>query len=384
MFITSALSCLVLLAVLYLTSADDDPRNTNRGALAEYSALLDLFDERYIGEFDISDVTDAAMRAAVASLGDRWSYYMNPLEYAAYQASSDNRYTGIGVGVVIDEETKGMLVSYVYKNSGADTAGILTGDIITAVDGESILGFTFDEMRDQLRRPIGDTVELTVIRKYEGTIYITVVYAVVFIDPVSYEILDDDIGYLELANFDTDAAKMFRSAVEDMVLQGARAIIYDVRGNNGGRVNEVTGILDFLLPEGEIFISVDKSGVEKITMSDEAWIDLPAVVLVDSYSYSGAEYFAAMLGEYGYAEVVGEQTTGKSRMQVTIELSGGGALHISSSQYLTKERVSLHDTGGLAPDYVVSLSESDYALLLSGELEPEADLQLLAALSLLR
>jgi carboxyl-terminal processing protease len=194
--------------------------------------------------------------------------------------------------------------------------------------------------------------------------------------------IEGNIGYVILRNFESGAADGFIAAVNSLIEQGAVAFIYDVRSNPGGKVIEMTPILDFLLPEGEIFISVNRSGVENITTSDAEFIDFPAVVLVNSYSFSGAEYFAAILSEYEYAIIVGEQTTGKSRMQNTIALSGGSAVHISTGEYLTKNRVSLHDTGGFTPDHIIPLSEEEFALFRTGNLNWYDDPQLLMALSL--
>ena len=376
----SALTC-VILSFLFLTyihslsSADTDT--------SDFTELTDIISERFIGTFDIDEITNTAMRAAVDSLEDDWSYYLSPEEYSEFLLSSNNRYTGIGVEVSIDEETQGIVIVGVYKDSGADKAGMVAGDIMTAVDGESILGFTLPEVRNALRRPLDETAVITVLRADGEYHELVVIYSLVFTSPVSFEMLDNNIGYVMLNNFEEGAADGFISAVEELIEQGAVAFIYDVRSNNGGRVGEMTQILNFLLPEGEIFISVNRSGVEQITKSDSNTIDLPAVVLVNSHSYSGAEYFAAMLSEFDYAATVGEQTTGKNRMQTTIPMSNGGALHISTGQYLTKNRVSLFDTGGFTPDYIIELTDEEFALFRSGDLDKDVDPQLQRAVSLL-
>ncbi|MCL2425951.1 MAG: S41 family peptidase [Oscillospiraceae bacterium] len=361
-------------------STEYERRDTD---VSDFSELLDIIESQFIGTYDIDDIINYAMRAAVDSLDDIWSHYMSPEEYTEFLATANNRYAGIGVSVMIDEETEGMKVLGVYEGAGAYQAGIVIGDIVVAVDGESIIGLTLNEIRYKLRRPLGETADITVLR-YDGEYHIiTVEFSIVFVNPVSFEMLPGNIGYVRLRNFDQDAAENFIDAVNTLLDMGAVAFIYDVRNNGGGRVNEVTRILDFLLPEGEIFISVDRSGVENIIMSDENWIDMPAVVLVNSYSFSGAEFFAAMLYEYDYAATVGEQTTGKNRMQSTIPLSNGGAVHISTGHYLTKNRVSLFDIGGFTPQYVVEFTEEDRTAFLRGELDRDSDTQFQKALSLL-
>ena len=387
-FLASALTCLIM-SLLFIFGRDPSFSFLNKepsqeeSRLSNFDELVRVVEKRFIGTFDAAEFEIAAMQAAIDSLDDDWSYYMSPEEYTDFLENTNNQYHGIGVEVVIDEETEGMKVLRVYIDSGADKAGILANDIITAVDGESIIGLTLPEIRNMLRRELGDTAVVTVLRP-DGVYHdLTVEYSLVFTDPVTFKMLDNNIGYVLLRNFEEGAADRFISAVENLINQGAIAFIYDVRSNNGGRVGEVTKILDFLLPEGEIFISVDRSGVENITMSDAEFIDLPAVVLVNSFSYSGAEFFAAMLFEYEYAATVGEQTTGKNRMQTTIPLSNGGAVHISTGHYLTKNRISLFDTGGFTPDYIVVMDEDDTILFNRGELEMEKDTQLQKALALL-
>jgi len=375
----SAFACIILtmLFYAYIMSLKEEENE-----FSDFEELLRVIENRFIGAYDTDDIITEAMRAAVKSLDDDWSYYMSPDEYMEHLSTANNRYTGIGVEVLIDEETEGMKVLGVYKDSGADLAGIVVDDIVVAIDGESIIGLTLDEIRDMLRREIGDSAVITVLKPDGDHIDLIVVYSYVFRDPVSFRMLGN-IGYIELKNFEEGAAHRFISAVNELINEGAVAFIYDVRSNPGGRVGEVTLILDFLLPAGEIFIAVDRSGVEQITKSNESFIDIPAVVVINKYSYSGAEYFAAMLSEYEYAETVGEQTTGKNRMQTTIELSNGGAVHISTAHYLTKNRVSLFEAGGYTPDHIVELTEDEWMLFRRWQLDIESDPQVQKALSLL-
>ena len=353
-------------------------------AVREYAALLASIEELYIGDYDEDEIAVAAMRAAVGALDDNWSYYMTAEEYRLHIESTTNRFQGIGVNITRDEETGDIRVASVISGAPAQEAGILAGDVIVAVDGTPISGFSTDELRTVLSRPIGDTAEITVMRGDMTVEVLTVVYRVILIDPVSFEMLDGGIGYIRILNFNERSARSFISAVDELAGLGAHALVFDVRGNPGGWVSEVTGMLDHLLPEGEIFIAVDRGGNETITRSGPEYVRLPAVVIIDRFSFSGAEYFAAMLREYDYAQIVGEQTTGKSRMQKIFQLPGGGALNISFSEYLTKNRVSLHDTGGVAPDYELSLTPEEMALKLTGSLDKDADPQLQIALGLLQ
>ncbi|MCL1834570.1 MAG: S41 family peptidase [Oscillospiraceae bacterium] len=380
MLLASALTCLIILLTAGRKLGILDGYYYE---MREYAALMKNIQELYIGSYEREDLSAAALRAAVDALGDRWSYYMTAEEYAKYLDNTANRFAGIGVTGAVDEETGGMRVYSVYKGSAAETGGVVAGDVIIMIDGENISGLTFDEMRGLLSRELGDCVELGVIRPDGTRADLTVIYSLVFADPVSSEMLAGNIGYIKLDNFETSSADGFIMAVKQLSEQGAQAFIYDVRGNGGGRVAEMTKILDYLLPEGEIFVSVDRAGNESITMSGPESVEIPCVVLVDRYSFSAAEYFAATIAEYGYGTVAGEQTTGKNRSQVTVTLPGGGALHISSGEYLTKNRVSLYDRGGLTPDHELPLNDEDMYMLFVGLLEIEDDPQIALAISLL-
>ena len=381
MLIASALTCFIM-TILFLFLSKYSKNNS--GYVNDYATLLDMIDELYIGEYDEDEITASAMKATIESLNDGWSYYLTPEEYAEFLDVSNNRFAGIGVGVITDEASGGMYVEYVYKGSAAELAGIVTGDVIIAIDGEDIQGETVEDMRGRLYRPIGDNVDLTILRPDGNIVTMSVVYDYVFVDPVSSELIDSKTGYIEISNFDHGASQSFISSVDELIEQGTDAFIFDVRENGGGMVLEMTGMLDYLLPEGEIFVAVDKDGVETTTESNPEMIEIKCVVLVDRYSYSAAEYFAATLSEYGFATIVGEQTSGKSRMQTTFRMPGGGALHISTSQYLTKNRVSLHDVGGLKPDYKIVLNDEEFKLLVSGNLEKADDPQIQMALDLLK
>ena len=381
MLLASALTCLILALTLGRELGLFNDRFMD---IREYAALLRRIDETYIGDPDRNEVTASALRAAVLSLGDRWSYYLTSEEYEEYINSSNNRYTGIGVTASVDEETGGIEIQSIYKDSAASNAGLAVGDIITGVDGVSVIGTDLEAFRVLLSRQIGETAILTIIREAAGTLDIIVEYGYVFVDPVEYELLEGSVGYIALMNFDGGSGERFIEAVDQLIETGATSLIFDVRGNGGGRVSEMTMILDYLLPEGDIFVAVDKEGSEEIIVSQPDSIDIPSAVLINRHSYSAAEYFAATLSEYEYSVTFGQQTTGKSRSQMTYRLPNGGAIHISTGQYLTKNRVSLYDTGGLTPDNIILMTDEEDELWALGRLSYEDDPQLTAALDFLR
>jgi carboxyl-terminal processing protease len=377
MLLASALTSVVLLGIVCLYAGAG---STLFGEVRTYIELRRRIDALYIGEYEGKTVSEAALDATVAALGDRWSYYMTASEYQDYIESSNNQYSGIGISVRKDETTGGILVMSVYPDSSADKAGILAGDIISAVNGTDVTGMTLAEGSGLIEGEIGQTVVLDLLGKDGETRQVTAEYALIETNPISYELVDGSVGLIRIRNFEGGTADKFIQAADTLIQQGATSFVFDVRNNPGGKVLEMKQILDHLLPECEIFVAVEKNGNEEVSLSGPEQLDLPAIVLVNKHSFSAAEYFAAVLQEYDYAEVVGENTTGKNRSQITIELSDGGALHISSGEYLTPGRVSLTEQGGITPDHVLSLTDEDNAALYAGQLEKSKDLQLVKAL----
>lgn len=378
MLVASALTC----ALLYFLIGRPLGVGTDRfDDVRTYATLRKYIDERYIGDVDNDLVNYASFSSAVYALDDRWSYYFSPEEYAQYLDSSQNQYSGIGIQISAHDETGGILVSGVYDESPAALAGVVAGDVIIAVDGTDITGLDYTEAADSIRTDTGNPVLLTLLGEDGIERDVSIVPGIIKTVPVTYSLLDGGIGYVKIDNFNGGCADAFMDAVLELADQGAERYVYDVRGNGGGSVYELTIMLDFLLPECEIFVSVAANGEELIRVSDEEMYDAPAVVLVNAHSYSAAEYFAAVLHEYDYAQVVGEQTTGKNRSQQTFELPDGGALHISTAEYLTPERVSLAEQGGFTPDIEVESADGFY---LRSEPDVENDTQLKTAIEALQ
>ena len=194
--------------------------------------------------------------------------------------------------------------------------------------------------------------------------------------------LENELAYIHIRNFEQDAAKDTIAAIEAARDAGAKAIIFDVRYNPGGYKHELVQILDYLLPEGPLFRSVDYTGRESVDESDDDYLDMPMAVLVNYDSYSAAEFFAAALQEYEAAVIVGEQTYGKGRFQTAMTLDDGSAINISIGQYTTPKGVSLVGKG-ITPDHVVELTDEEKADLYYNRLEKEKDAQLQKAIEVL-
>lgn len=340
-----------------------------------------LVNTRFVGEYEKEEVLDSAMSGMISGLGDRWSYYLSPERYQAEQERRANSYVGIGVTVDYSSE-EGLTIQTVTEGGPAQEAGLMPGEIITAVDGQSIAGDKRYEATELIQGKENTAVILTLLGADGESREAEVTRRSIETDPVSYEMLENGTGYIRVENFFRRSADQVKAAVEDLQSQGAKTLVFDMRNNGGGYLDELIPMLDSLLPEGPIFRTRSRSGAEKIEESDAECVDLPMAVLVNEDTYSAAEIFAAELQEWGAAVVVGTPTSGKGYSQQLYPLFNGGAVGISTAEYFTGEGKSLVGTG-LTLDREYHLSQTDEARRQAGGLPLEEDGQLQAALELL-
>ncbi len=373
---------LIVTALLSSTAGAGVALLLERRRNAKWTVLLEAaetVDRRFVGEFDQDEVLEASIDGLVSGLGDRWSYYLASDEVSNYENAMQNRFVGIGV-TVTKAENAGMRIEEVYEGSGAEEAGIVPGDEIYAADGVDLLPLSLEEAKTHVVGEEGTSVLLSILHENGVREEISVERRSIFLNPVSSRMLGN-VGYIAIDNFDDGAAKSFREAVDKLLEAGAESLLFDVRFNGGGYVREMTQILDYLLPEGDIFIHGDAEGHNDVTTSDAAHVDVPMAVLVNSDSYSAAEYFAALLQISG-APVIGEHTVGKGYSQQAIYLSDGSALVLSTKKYYLPDGTSLAGVG-IAPDYPVDLTGEQRTLLFYDRLSEDDDLQLQTALQVL-
>lgn len=340
-----------------------------------------LIESRFIGEADLKKAEDAAAAAMINSLGDRWSYYLSAEDYADRKEQVDNAYVGIGVTITADESGEGYLIVGVQPGGSAYEVGLLPGDVIVSAQGQSAKGMTVSDLRSLIRGPEGTTVPLEVLRDGE-TLSFQIERRQILTPVVSSQMLEGNIGLIAIHNFDSRCAQESIAAIEQLRQQGAAALIFDVRNNPGGYATELVELLDYLLPEGELFRTVDYSGKEQVDYSDAACLDIPFAVVCDQNSYSAAEFFPAAIQEYGAGTVVGMPTCGKGYFQYTYELSDGSGVGLSVGKYFTPNGKSLIDVG-IQPDVLVEVDEETQMAIYYGTLEPQDDPQIMAAVEIL-
>ncbi len=324
---------------------------------------------------DLEEATDMALSAFVDGLGDRWSYYLPAQRHQETIERRANSYVGIGVTVDSVSREEGLLVQSVTRDGPADKAGVLAGDVITAVDGVSIAGEGRETASDRIRGEEGTKVALSLLGEDGASRDVTCTRATLHNASAQGRLLDDKVGYVQLSNFYSGSADSFQAEVDALLEQGAESLLIDLRGDPGGYVSELEQILDYLLPEGPVFTHKPRWWFKSVYVSDENCVDLPMAVLVNQHSYSAAELLAAQLRESVDAPIVGERTSGKGYSQLTFPLANGGGAGLSTAAYCTGSGHSLIGEG-IVPDVELSLPEG-------AALGGEDDVQLKAALELL-
>lgn len=338
-----------------------------------------LVADRYVGELDEQAVADYAAVGYVTGLGDKWSSYIPADQYEVYQLSSQGK--GCGIGVTVISGVDSIRVNLVYDESPAAKAGIQKGDYIVGAEGKTVADDGADAVLDAIAGEAGTEVTVSVADSPSGTAReLTMERAMVTQKMAWGQMLEGNIGYIRIENFHDGSAEQFQKTLDDLIAAGAQKLVIDVRHNGGGRVKEMSEMLDPLLPEGTIMTLRTKSGSENVYESDAEMIDLPIAVLIDDQSISAAEFFAAALQEYERATLVGTHTTGKGRAQQTFELSDGSALNLSVEEYFTPKGNSLADVG-IAPDVEVALTDEQAADFYF--LDPQDDPQLQKAVEML-
>ena len=354
---------------------------TMKTGTGKLDRLENLIQERYIGEADGEAMEDAAAAAMVKATGDRWSYYIPASQYEAHKEQSENAYVGIGITIQQAEDGSGFLIVMVNQNGPAQEAGIQVNDLLIAVEDQDVREMTADQVRELIRGEAGTKVSLTVMRQGEHQT-LAVERRRIESAVATGQMLTDGIGLVKISNFDERCASESIAAIQKLQQEGAKKIIFDVRNNPGGYAEELVKLLDYLLPEGDLFRSVSYDGTEKVDTSDADCLDMPMAVLINGSSYSAAEFFAAALQEYQAATIVGEPTVGKGVYQTTISLGDGSAIALSTGKYFTPKGNSLTDVG-VIPDVRVDVDEETAEKIYYGTLGYADDLQIQAAIQVL-
>ena len=351
---------------------------------SKLSEVEQMVDRYFIGDADLEAARDAAANAFIEALGDRWSYYVPADEYKAYAESKENVYVGIGVTIAEREDKTGFDIREVVFGGSAQEQGVQPGDILIAVEGQSVANMTNAEVKQKIQGQEGTDVIVSVLRDGKQLDF-TLRRKKIEVEVAKGQMLPGNIGLVRINNFNTGCADETIAAVKQLQQAGAVALIFDVRNNPGGYVNEMVKVLDYLLPEDLVlFREENYRGKTNARYSDATCVELPIAVVVNARSYSAAEFFPAALSEHNWATVVGEKTVGKGYYQNTLHLSDGSALNLSTGKYFTPKGNNLSEMGGLTPDVPIAVTDEKMDALIYAQLLPvEEDIQIQAAVATL-
>ena len=331
-------------------------------SIQRFSRLNSIYDtlmSDYYQPLDGDALVLGAIRGMMESVEDPYTFYYTPAEMTEQEEDSQGVYHGIGMVVTL-REGGGVEIVRVYEDSPAVRAGLMTGDIIVAVDGESIAGDSAKDLNSVvslIKGLDGTDVTLTVLR--EGAeMQITATRGVVNLEYAQFEILDGHIGYITISQFTGNAVDGVKRAVDALKAAKVDGVIVDVRDDPGGMLDEVVEIADLFLPECMIVYMEDRAGTRTNFYSDSKYWDVPMVVLVNGGSASASEIFAAAIKENERGIIVGETTFGKGIVQTLMTFYQDGAgMQYTSASYFTPDGNSIHGIG-VEPDLVVQTDET--------------------------
>ena len=352
--------------------------NGTTGIETALASIRTILENEYIGELNDEQMLEMAIKGYVAGVGDEYTVYYTPDEMSDEYDTAMGNYVGIGIYMIVNYEEGTITVVEAMENSPAADAGLKEGDIIYAVDREEITADNVQDMSNKIKGEENTTVKLGIKREDE-TLEIEVERRRIEVSHIESKMLDGDIAYIQIADFDGGVAKEFKENYEKLASQGAKSLIIDIRSNGGGVVDEAIDILEMICDKGSILlIETDKHQNETITYSEEEPIvDIPIAVLVNGNSASASEIFAGALKDHEKATIIGTQTYGKGVIQTLIRLKDGSGLKMTTDEYCTPNRNKINKIG-IEPDITVELPDD------IEELTEENDTQLQRAIEELK
>ena len=348
---------------LYQATSDIDSEETVEATetISDISTILNSFaeviDENYIGDINKEEIIDSTIKGFVSGIGDEYSEYMTAAEWEDYQSSALGNYCGVGIYMTTDDNGNIVVVSTI-AGTPAEEAGVQAEDIITAINGTSTAEMTVTDASNAVKGEEGTDVTITIYRNGEYIDY-TMTRSDIKVYHVESEMLDDEIGYISLLTFDEGCSEEFETHMDNLINQGATKIIFDLRYNTGGLVDEALDIVDLFVDNGATtLIEMDSKGNETVTKSEtDKKYDVEMIVLINEYTASSSEIVTGALVDNGIAETVGTVTYGKGVIQNVYSLSDGSVLKLTTAEYYTPNKNKINKVG-ITPDYEVELDET--------------------------
>lgn len=353
---TILIGALVIVIKPILNEDTKSSNDTNSAYLRRIEYALEEVSEKYVEDVDMDTLVNGAISGIANATGDPYTRYISEEEYQEMLDSSVKPYSGIGVHLTFDTETSGIEVLGIMPNSPATKVDLKIGDIIVKVEDITVSLETYQECVDAIKGEAGTSVKI-MLKRGDELIEREVVRESIVANNIESEVLDGNIGYIKIWQFDNGIYKQFKTEYDKLRDQNIKGLIIDVRNNPGGLVSDTLDIARLMLPKCELLKLVYKDGSEKVYECDgKNEIDIPLAILVNSRSASASEILSGAIKDSGKGIVVGTQTYGKGIVQTIEPLGNNGALSITTSKYYTSSGVEIHKKG-IEPDRVVDLPE---------------------------
>ncbi len=346
--------------------------------LNKYKSIIDKY---YLGEVDEEKLKEGAIKGYIEGLDDPYTEYISKEDMQDFMDDTTGNFVGIGIYMVKDTETNKIMVLAPIKNSPAEKAGILPGDLIISVDGVEYSADDMSVAATKIKGEEGTTVKLEILRGTE-TLNFELKRENIKVNPVEGKVLENKIGYIEFSSFDEGTAEDFKAKYEELEKQGIQSLIIDLRNNGGGIVDEALKIADYIADKGSVLLyEVDKNNNEKVEKSEnDPIINIPIVILTNENTASSSEILAGALKDLGKAKTCGTTTYGKGVIQQLLTLPDGSGIKITSEEYLTPNRTKINKVG-IEPDEKVELPDTVTNVL---RVEEKDDTQLQKAIEMLK
>lgn len=362
----------------FMITTSSKEGNEIANSISQYKSIIDKY---YLGEVDEEKLKEGAIKGYIEGLDDPYTEYISKEDMEEYLDDTMGNFVGIGIYMVKDEATNRIKVLAPIKGSPAEKAGVLAGDIIISVNDEEFTGDQFSVISTKIKGEEGSTVKLKVLRGEEEKEF-EIKREKIVVNPVEGKVIENNIGYIAFSSFDENTSEEFKKKYEELVSQGIKSLIIDLRNNGGGIVDEALEIADYFVEKDTILLyEVDKDNNEKVEKAkDGILINMPTIVLTNENTASSSEILAGALKDLGKAKIVGTKTYGKGVIQSLLTLSDGSGIKITSEEYLTPNKTKINKVG-IEPDETVELPDTVTNVL---RVEEKDDTQLQKAIQMLK
>lgn len=350
------IGALVIVVKPLLGSNNTTTSNNNSAYLKRIEYALEEVSKKYVDDVDMDTLVNGAISGIASATGDPYTRYISEEEYKEMLESSVKPYSGIGVHLTFDTETSGIEILGIMPNSPATKVDLKIGDIIVKVEDITVSLETYQEAVDAIKGEANTSVKL-IIKRGEVLMEREVIRESIVANNIESEVLDGNIGYIKIWQFDNDIYNQFKSEYDKLRSQNIKGLVIDVRNNPGGLVADTLNIARLMLPKCDLLKLVYKDGSEKVYKCDgKNEIDIPLAILVNSRSASASEILSGAIKDSKKGIVIGTKTYGKGIVQTIEPLGNRGALSITTSKYYTSSGIEIHKKG-IEPDRVIELPD---------------------------